>query len=47
MEKKKLLIDIDDMITLINENEYLFHDGIDLDIVYLLQKIKNYIKKEK
>ena len=38
--------EIDDMIILIKENPELFHDGIDLDIINLLVKIKKYLKKE-
>ena len=41
--KDKILKEIDNMIQVIDDNEVLFHDGIDEEITALLIKIFNYI----
>lgn len=43
--KNKLLKEIDNMIQIIDDNEELFHDGIDEEISQLLIKIFDFIVK--
>ena len=47
MKKERLINEVKYMIQIVDDNEYLFHDGIDEEISYLLIEILDYLEKEK
>lgn len=44
--KNKILKDIKNMIQVIDDNEELFHDGIDEELIDLLVEIKEYLESK-
>ena len=47
MNKERIIKDINNMKQVIQENPELFHDGIDLELLDLLNDIKKYIEEKK
>lgn len=47
MKKERLIKEVKNMIQVIDDNEELFHDGIDEELSFLFIEILEYLEKEK